>query len=535
MNSENREGYLGRRDLLDRIPPQPEAKQPLEIMVAGNSVASTKHPEINEDAFFVSGSDGEFRGAGVFDGVAGEAGGQFAAEAARNEVSSYLIEVMGNYPHGLTSDQAEKIAQEAIRKANDAVLRKQGEEIEGKSYPNMLTTGCIVVPYREKRTENGREITVYGVVVANVGDSRAYRLTDGKLKQVSVDDNLIRIKVNNDDEALRIQSMLNNVSDPNSLPKNLTEYFGQRNIITQALGNQRVEPSIISVELKQGDRVILCTDGIFDNLTDEEMEKILDLNPNSADAVSNLINAAQERANSQHQRAKPDDMTAVVITFGRGETSSSSSSHLPSSSEESRSGLPKVLKGLADKVKNLLNNQTIDLQPGSKVVVIRSSGDVDEELWTVAEIDRKTGMATVIKDTGNTRLQKSVSLNELYEWNKLTTEEDIKGARNRSQLCWILARLEENRLKGSQTSYTSEDLIKQVNDFFAGRAKLTDITRAGDLRETVFNLLIEEIKAGKVSKEILSKIYQINPGLDKEIKKGLRKKGFFRILDEILP
>lgn len=511
-----------------------EQREPnrLNIESAGLSVASALHPEINEDSILRL----ENGVAGVFDGVGGKEGGDHAARTARDEIGRYIIEAMRNYPHGfLTSSEAEKIAREAIREANNVVFRKRGEVIQGEIYPEMSTTACIVVPYQEKRMENGREITVDGVVVANVGDSRAYLQRDGQLKQLTLDDNLVKSHVKDKNIADKIQSKLSKVTDPKNLNEILRYYYENRNVITKALGDQMVDPSLVFVELKPGDRIFLCTDGISDNLTDEEMKRILAYNPDPTKAVQELINKAQARARSPHPRAKPDDMTAVVLSFGSHESPSSSYVHLsPHSSEDSVPSLSKVLKGLFEEVK-LPNNQTEDIKPGSKVVVVEFDGNVDKQLWKVAKIDPLTGSAVVVKIKSNGFSERSVPLKTLYAWNRSTTLLDIKDAANRSQLYWILARLKDKGIQGSQVFYSSEELINLVNGFFAAEFPLNAITRFGNLRETVFNLMIEEIKAGKISKEILSEIYKRNPGIDIEIKKRLREKGFFREFDEILP
>ena len=94
-------------------------------------------------------------------------------------------------------------------------------------------------------------------------------------------------------------------------------YFRLRGGITQALGGP-VPPVIHvnNVALRPGDRVLLCTDGIHDNLTDQEIETILRSTFRTSTARI-LVEHALHRSREERSttiRAKPDDMTAAVIT-----------------------------------------------------------------------------------------------------------------------------------------------------------------------------------------------------------------------------
>src|SRR5436305_13905201 len=94
-------------------------------------------------------------------------------------------------------------------------------------------------------------------------------------------------------------------------------YFRLRGGITQALGG----PQAPAIHLDQvavfpGDRILLCTDGIHDNLSDEEIETILRTGPRTSVARL-LIEQSLARSHEERDttvRAKPDDMTAIVIT-----------------------------------------------------------------------------------------------------------------------------------------------------------------------------------------------------------------------------
>jgi PPM family protein phosphatase len=94
-------------------------------------------------------------------------------------------------------------------------------------------------------------------------------------------------------------------------------YFRLRGGITQALGGP-VPPTIHvnHIPIVIGDRILLCTDGIHDNLIDDEIETILRNSPRDA-AARNLVEHSLHRSREERHisiRAKPDDMSAIVIT-----------------------------------------------------------------------------------------------------------------------------------------------------------------------------------------------------------------------------
>jgi len=91
-------------------------------------------------------------------------------------------------------------------------------------------------------------------------------------------------------------------------------------IRTQALGDpQPLVVHIDQISIGPGDRILLCTDGIHDNLTDREIEEIVRRGARSTAARVLVEHAVQRsrQASSTTMRAKPDDMSAVVVTCNR--------------------------------------------------------------------------------------------------------------------------------------------------------------------------------------------------------------------------
>lgn len=95
-----------------------------------------------------------------------------------------------------------------------------------------------------------------------------------------------------------------------------------RNLVYNALGffkesdnRHPFAPQIVAVELELGDRIILSTDGVHDNLTDEQIKTTI-VNAPSECAANKLASRAHETSREPRKinaRAKPDDITAVVV------------------------------------------------------------------------------------------------------------------------------------------------------------------------------------------------------------------------------
>ena len=158
----------------------------------------------------------------------------------------------------------------------------------------------------------------FNMVYAHVGDSRVYLLKkDEPLKRLTIDDGLlgklIENEIVNEEDARRIDQAMR----AEDLSEAEISYFRMRGGITQALGGPlSPEIHVDEIPISIGDRILLCTDGIHDNLTDLEIEEILRKAPRNA-AARQLVESALLRSREERQitiRAKPDDMTAIVLT-----------------------------------------------------------------------------------------------------------------------------------------------------------------------------------------------------------------------------
>ena len=156
------------------------------------------------------------------------------------------------------------------------------------------------------------------MIFAHVGDSRIYLLRANEtLKRLTSDDGLlaklVENQIINQSDALRIDQAMR----ADQLSDTEYSYFRLRGGITQALGGPQ-PPSIHldQVTIYPGDRVLLCTDGIHDNLIEKEIEDILKTGARTTAArllIEQSIRRSQEERNIT-LRSKPDDMSAIVMT-----------------------------------------------------------------------------------------------------------------------------------------------------------------------------------------------------------------------------
>ena len=113
--------------------------------------------------------------------------------------------------------------------------------------------------------------------VANVGDSRLYLVNEG-IQQITIDHSYV-------EEMVRM----------GGLDREQARNHKNKNIITRAIGAQStVNPDFFEVNLKKGDRIFMCTDGVSNMLTDEEILNILNGEGTEEERIEKIVEAANE-------------------------------------------------------------------------------------------------------------------------------------------------------------------------------------------------------------------------------------------------
>jgi len=253
------------------------------------AVAFENHTGDNEDAFFV---DSVHPAIGVFGGEGNEIAARIAAGATHD--------VLGDAPE-IASPQAGCNYVHAALVHADQKIRQQS--------PNISTAGVALKLFRD--TE-GQAFAA----VAWVGDSRAYRLRDGALTMLTVDHDLAAYATSVE-QALEYQEILSsieNIEQANQLPPQLKKAFAHRYKNSNSLGGLKKEPKVSAVAypVMPGDKYLVLTDGISDNLTSEQIEAMAGAE-NAPDA---LITYAQVVSQRGSLRSRADDMAAATVTVG---------------------------------------------------------------------------------------------------------------------------------------------------------------------------------------------------------------------------
>ncbi len=188
----------------------------------------------------------------VADGMGGHNAGDFASKLT---VETLLGEIADSFERNPVI-----ILSKAIQTAN-GVIRKKAEEA-----PDMEGMGTTLVA----ATCLGKYLHV-----ANVGDSRLY-VVGKEMRQITKDHSLV-------EEMVRIGTISH--SEARNHP--------DKNIITRAIGAaSEVEPDFFTVELEEGDLVLLCSDGLTNMLEDEEIRMILNSGRDIVEQAQSLVDAA---------------------------------------------------------------------------------------------------------------------------------------------------------------------------------------------------------------------------------------------------
>lgn len=273
-------------------PDQDSGFERSDFTLAGNSIPSDLHPERNEDAFFV---DSQKPAVAVFDGVGGRAGSGKASEIAAKSTKRILENSKTVLPVGLSL----LVVKEALETAHKAVLE------EGQ-LSGIATTATVAKLFKDL---NGAPYAA----IASVGDSRAYLWRDNELSFLTLD-KAYEISPASD-KVHKLQDTLARVVDLSQLSDEEANAFRRRNVIDSALGLES-SPMInaMHVMLQPGDKILVTSDGIHDNLTTDEIESEVSHTPDHQLAGS-LTNAAWRRSNEGHLRSKADDMTTALLTY----------------------------------------------------------------------------------------------------------------------------------------------------------------------------------------------------------------------------
>lgn len=246
--------------------------QPPQIALASAGSSDTgKSRESNEDAFAVHPDRRLFI---VADGMGGHNAGETASFAAVKIIGDYfspavLDSLRGNGPeirHALIK---------SFTLANETVIALAAEKAE------WYGMGCtLVVAYIDAATLH----------VCHVGDARCYILTAGHLRQLTTD-----------------HTSLSEIPGTSPAPEGQPGPLLSRHVVTRVIGYPFPEPpDYTACPLQAGDRILLCTDGLWSMVADNTIQQVISDASSPAPALDHLISLANTAGG-------PDNITGVAI------------------------------------------------------------------------------------------------------------------------------------------------------------------------------------------------------------------------------
>jgi serine/threonine protein phosphatase PrpC/uncharacterized OB-fold protein len=207
----------------------------------------------------------------VADGMGGHAAGEVASKLCLQTFAASLLDAIKQWLQSHEPDWAQALKQAAME-ANRQVFA------EAQQMRNNMGTTLVAALLVGNRA-----------IFANVGDSRGYLLQGGKLRQVTKD-----------------HSYVQQLVDAGLLTPEQARHHPQGNIITQAIGIEpTVQVDIFEEPLREGDLVLLCSDGLVDMIDDADIERVLLMETDLRRAVTTLVQLANE--------AGGDDNITVVL------------------------------------------------------------------------------------------------------------------------------------------------------------------------------------------------------------------------------
>ncbi len=202
-------------------------------------------------------SDGTYW-AVVCDGMGGASGGEIAADMCCKTVS-FLIEK--GYRENMTQTSVKNLLQSAVITANIEINDTSKKDVSLKGMGTTVVAAIVL---------NGCAF------IAHVGDSRAYILSDGNIKQITKDHSVVQYMI-----------------DIGKITPEEAKVHPDRNIITRAVGSdENVQVDLDFTEIKNGDKILICTDGLSGCVSDGEILKKSEEINTSSELCDKLINSA---------------------------------------------------------------------------------------------------------------------------------------------------------------------------------------------------------------------------------------------------
>ncbi len=264
------------------------------------SFAMLSHPgqvrQRNEDACAADLDHGVFV---VCDGVGGAAGGEVASQLA---AKSFIAQIVQHRQPGSGTENGLEAGFEAgisdgVEHANHAVHTRA---LSSAKLYGMATTMVAMLVDLSAPQAHPEGVAAAGTVwVANIGDSRCYRLREGRFEQLTRDHSIVEEQVR-----------------AGAISREQAEMSPIRNVITRAIGSEPiVEPDIQSLPARHGDLYLLTSDGLMRELRDGEIAALLGSASLPAESSGNaeLEALCRKLIDEANRRGGGDNITCLLV------------------------------------------------------------------------------------------------------------------------------------------------------------------------------------------------------------------------------
>jgi PPM family protein phosphatase len=222
----------------------------------------------NQDSYYIDPTGRFFI---VADGMGGHAGGEEASRIATQEIRSYLEQ---NWED---SQSSSKLLEQALSTANKAIIQDQQNHPERAD----MGTTAVVVVIRPSESP----------VCGHVGDSRLYRLRELQLQQITEDHTWIAKAMKSGD-----------------ISADEARVHPYRHVLSSCLGREDLNQIDIQLlDLENSDRLLLCSDGLTEELINQQILEHITNAPDLEKAAHDLVEAAKEQGGH-------DNITVVLVS-----------------------------------------------------------------------------------------------------------------------------------------------------------------------------------------------------------------------------
>jgi serine/threonine protein phosphatase PrpC len=247
-------------------------------------IASCTDPGIvrahNEDSIAADAANGLVV---LADGMGGYNAGEVASGIATTVITTETARALANLRLQQERDRklaTERLVREQVLKANTSIYQAAQSQPQ---YAGMGTTLVMCLFYDNR------------VMIAHLGDSRVYRLRDDVFMQVTRDHSLLQEQI-----------------DSGLITREQAKHAQHKNLVTRALGiDPTVEPEIHDYDAKPGDVYLLCSDGLCDMVTDEDIGLTVQA------LGANLKLAAQQLVQMANDNGGRDNVSVILVRILR--------------------------------------------------------------------------------------------------------------------------------------------------------------------------------------------------------------------------